>query len=180
MMKRTVYALILAMLAGMLTFGGVSAQGVFEVGDEVIVQGGPLELYTQPNGGTRLTEMPNGTVTEIVAGPEMVDGVAWWYITNNYGWVTGERDGQAALVLFDPALLEQTIAETSAAIAANPNDADAYFRRGWAYFNQKAYDSAIGDLTQAITLEPDNSAFYHVSCARQGISGCKTVSGRAR
>lgn len=160
-MKRTTYALILALLAGMFTFGGVSAQVVLEVGDEVIVQGGPLELFIQPGGGTRLTEMPDGTVTKIVAGPEMVNGVAWWYISNNYGWVVGERDGQAALVPFDTSMLEQTIAEASAAIASDSDNADAYFRRGWAYFNQQNYDSAISDLTQAITLESDNPALYH-------------------
>lgn len=135
----------------------------FGVGDEVIVQGGPMTLYTQPDGGTRLTEMPEGTVTKIMAEPEIVDGIHWWYITNNYGWVSEADALGGILTPFNPATLEQTVAEASQELATEPNNANAYFRRGWAYFNQQNYEQAINDLSTAISLDTENPTLYLAS-----------------
>jgi tetratricopeptide (TPR) repeat protein len=45
-------------------------------------------------------------------------------------------------------------------IDLNPNDADAYFRRGLAYSFKGQYDLAIGDFTKTIELEPRNPSAY--------------------
>lgn len=50
---------------------------------------------------------------------------------------------------------ELAIANYTQAIAFNPEDAHAYYNRGWAYANQGDYERAIIDYTQAIELEHD-------------------------
>ena len=59
-----------------------------------------------------------------------------------------------------PADWDAIIAESSAAIQRNPNDAKAYLTRGGAYLNKREYDRAIEDYTSVIRIAPDNSEAY--------------------
>ena len=59
-----------------------------------------------------------------------------------------------------PADWDAIIAESSAAIQRNSNDANAYLTRGGAYLNKREYDRAIEDYTSVIRIAPDNSEAY--------------------
>jgi tetratricopeptide (TPR) repeat protein len=52
------------------------------------------------------------------------------------------------------------IAESTQALSRNPNDAEAYFNRGYAYFKKKDYDRAIADYKKVSELDRNS---------RQGI-----------
>lgn len=59
-------------------------------------------------------------------------------------------------------------AERTEAIRRAPNDAEAYFKRGLMYRDQKLYNESIADLTTSIKITPWNEKYY---CAR----GCARV-----
>jgi tetratricopeptide (TPR) repeat protein len=52
---------------------------------------------------------------------------------------------------------DDAIAACSHAIERNPKNADAYNKRGYAYYLNQQYDRAIADFDQAITLDPKNA-----------------------
>ena len=56
--------------------------------------------------------------------------------------------------------LEQALADYSAAIDLNPDDASYLGDRGWAYLHWREYELAIADLTRAIELNPGEASFY--------------------
>ncbi|MDR2639610.1 MAG: tetratricopeptide repeat protein [Helicobacteraceae bacterium] len=43
----------------------------------------------------------------------------------------------------------------------DPNDANAYHNRGYAYDHLRDCDKAIADLTQALEIDPNRSRVYH-------------------
>ena len=53
------------------------------------------------------------------------------------------------------------IVDLTIAIKSNPNYADAYVARGYAYYDLGKYKSAIADYTTAIRLDPDAYAYYN-------------------
>lgn len=55
---------------------------------------------------------------------------------------------------------KEAIKKFTEAIKLNPNNADAYFQRGKAYYDLKNYKKAISDYTRAIELEPNKSILY--------------------
>ena len=59
-----------------------------------------------------------------------------------------------------PADWDAIIADCSAAIQRNPNDAKAYLTRGGTYLNKREYDRAIADYTTVISLTPDDAEAY--------------------
>jgi len=58
------------------------------------------------------------------------------------------------------------------AIRLDPNNADAYYRRGDAYFWKQDYDRAIVDFNQAIRLDPNNAD------AKSGLEAARRQRGR--
>ena len=82
-----------------------------------------------------------------------------------------EADGchtEIATVL--PADWDAIIADCSAAIQRNPNDANAYLTRGGTYLNKREYDRAIADYTTVISLIPDDAEAY----CRRGDAYCSS------
>lgn len=59
-----------------------------------------------------------------------------------------------------PADWDAIIADCSAAIQRNPNDAKAYLERGGVYLNKREYDRSIEDYTSVIRIAPENSEAY--------------------
>ena len=55
-----------------------------------------------------------------------------------------------------------SIKELDAAIAADPNDANAYMWRGSVYIASQDYNRAIADLSEAIRLAPDDGDGYRL------------------
>ena len=53
------------------------------------------------------------------------------------------------------------IIDFTIAIKSNPNYADAYNNRGWAYYDLGDYNAAISDYTTAIKLDPGNEYAYN-------------------
>ena len=49
------------------------------------------------------------------------------------------------------------VAEFTREIRANPDKADGYIERGWAFSDLAEYDEAIADLSKAVALEPENA-----------------------
>jgi Trypsin-like peptidase domain/TPR repeat/Tetratricopeptide repeat len=65
---------------------------------------------------------------------------------------------------------EGAIADYTEAIRLNPNNAEAFNARGYAYFKLQQYSKAISDNTEAIRLQPNNSMTYVVrSVAYRGL-----------
>jgi tetratricopeptide (TPR) repeat protein len=56
---------------------------------------------------------------------------------------------------------DSAIADFTTAIRLNPNDAEAYCKRGKAHFEKGDYDSAIADFSEAIRLNPDYAGAYY-------------------
>ena len=57
--------------------------------------------------------------------------------------------------------LHRSVSELTAAIEANPTDADAYYRRGVVYGQLVEPILAIRDFDQVVRLDPDNSEAYY-------------------
>ena len=57
---------------------------------------------------------------------------------------------------------EGAIADYAEAIRINPNDAEAFNSRAFAYFSLKQYSKAVSDNTEAIRIEPDNSMTFAI------------------
>ena len=55
---------------------------------------------------------------------------------------------------------EEAIAEYDEAIRLNPQNADAYSNRGFAYFKLDQFEQAIQDYGEAIRLDPRNPMLY--------------------
>ena len=55
---------------------------------------------------------------------------------------------------------DKIIADCTKILETNPNDADAYFKRGKAYLYKKNYNKAIDDFTRAITINPNDADAY--------------------
>jgi tetratricopeptide (TPR) repeat protein len=59
--------------------------------------------------------------------------------------------------------------ELDATIASNPNNAEAYFRRGLAYENLGKYHSALQDFNKAVELNPKDAAAYFMRGLTYGM-----------
>lgn len=70
----------------------------------------------------------------------------------NSGALANPRDGQD----YDG----RSVEGYTTAIEQNPNDADAYFGRGFAYSLNKQYGLAVKDYSKAIELNPDYANAY--------------------
>jgi tetratricopeptide (TPR) repeat protein len=55
---------------------------------------------------------------------------------------------------------DRAIADYNQAIQSNPNFANAYDSRGYAYAGRGDYDQAIADCNEAIRLDPNYAAPY--------------------
>lgn len=55
---------------------------------------------------------------------------------------------------------DRTIADSTQAIQQNPNDVDAYMKRGAAYGVKGNYDAAFVDLNKAVELNPNDTDVY--------------------
>ena len=68
---------------------------------------------------------------------------------------------------------EQEIADATAAIARDPNDADAYFVRAVANYRQSNYQKALDDINKVIALAPDEAVAYYLrGLIYQGWGNC--------
>jgi tetratricopeptide (TPR) repeat protein len=54
---------------------------------------------------------------------------------------------------------ERAIAEWSEALRLDPDNADTYVDRSWAYIQRGQHDKAIADCTSAIGLRPESEAY---------------------
>lgn len=84
-----------------------------------------------------------------------------------------EADGcHTEVACVRPADWDAIIADSSAAILRNPNDAKAYLERAGAYLNKREHDQVIADCNAAISLSPNDAEAYcrrgdaHFNCAR--------------
>ena len=59
------------------------------------------------------------------------------------------------------ALGSKEIEDYTEAIRLNPDDAEAYYNRGLAYYEQGNLDKAIADYDEAIRLNPDDAQAYY-------------------
>jgi tetratricopeptide (TPR) repeat protein len=134
----------------------------FAPGDRVLVVVDALPVHVQPDANSGVAEnLQTNMTSQIVTTQESGDGTVWYYLRDNaYGWVPSLVAGESPLMHYTDALLEQRIAEATAAIQANPADAAAYAARGMGYFSTGDHIAAIADYTQAITLDPTNGTLY--------------------
>ncbi len=55
----------------------------------------------------------------------------------------------------------KAVAKYTEAIETDPNNADAYYRRGMAWVRVNKKDKAIEDLKKAVSLSPDRTGYYY-------------------
>jgi tetratricopeptide (TPR) repeat protein len=130
-------------------------------GDGVIIIAPALDVRVQPDVDSGVAaEVLGGMVSRIVAVED--DGeIMWIYLADNaYGWVQAAVDGEPTLAAYSADLLEQMVAEATAAIEADPNNVEAYVARGSAYLGQRNYELAIADYSRAIELSPQDGRLY--------------------
>jgi len=56
---------------------------------------------------------------------------------------------------------DRVIDDYTRMIQVDPNSADIYHSRGFAYYNKREYDLAIADYTKAIQIDPKNAVTYN-------------------
>lgn len=77
-----------------------------------------------------------------------------------------------------PPCKAESIYELTKAIERNPNDADAYYRRGMAYYEADLKIRAITDFTKAIQLKPDFVNAYLGRARAYTYMGYSSEKGR--
>ncbi|MBZ0319041.1 MAG: tetratricopeptide repeat protein [Anaerolineae bacterium] len=158
--------ILISILTIIFTMGLVGGDTSAQVTDSVsagklyVLQPEWIDVHTAPSALAPVaTKVPQGFVVRVIASPEKVNGVNWWYITtSNYGWIPETIDGSPTLTLFSTELLEQTIAETTEILTDDPQNLAALFQRAMAYFGLKDFDASIADFDVAI--EVDSSLAY--------------------
>ncbi len=66
-------------------------------------------------------------------------------------------------------LLDSIISDLSMALKIDPDDAQAYYGRGWAYLRRGYYDSAIADFSRFIEFDP----LYAKAYSNRGVAFAK-------
>jgi tetratricopeptide (TPR) repeat protein len=94
------------------------------------------------------------------AGTYMLNGRLWKLVTpQELQRILAEEEvtrlKTRGKVYYDRGEYDLAIAEYTAALKINPNDADILNRRGAAYEDKDDYDPAIADYTQAIRIDPN-------------------------
>ena len=77
---------------------------------------------------------------------------------------------------YNDELTENGVKQFTEEIAANPNDADAYMERGWAYSQLERNVEAVQDLSKAIAINPKSSDAY---CKRAWIYNTMGLNQKA-
>ena len=159
--------LVLAFLSSFQVDNGhvpVYAQdgGPYAVGDAVLVVAAQLPVYVQPDSSSGVAaELLYGMKSRVIGIGVDADGMPWYYLTEYaYGWVPGMVDNLPSLMPFSEEALDKMLAETTAAIEANPEDAEAYVKRGTVYLVRREFDLSISDYNQAVLLHPDDAALH--------------------
>jgi tetratricopeptide (TPR) repeat protein len=158
----TALALIVALPGMALPVNAQDSGGEFVLGARLLVVTGPVPVYVKPDlDSTVVEELQINMLSQITAMQEDDDGTVWYYLRDNaYGWVPSLLAGASPLVVYTDELLDQRIAEATAAIEANPEDIAAYAARGMAYFSAGDHYAAEADYTRAIELDPENGVLY--------------------
>ena len=78
-------------------------------------------------------------------------------------WAGAFDDGKNAL---NRGNYKEAVAQFTQAIADNPNDAVAYYQRGYSYVKLRDHESALPDFSAAIKLDP----FYTSAYMYRGVS----------
>ena len=83
-----------------------------------------------------------------------------------------ERIYSMARIAFDMGRYDDTIMTLSSCIDADPSNDLAYYMRGAAYWKKKQYNLAIGDYTQAISINPTGK-YVQYYYSNRGIAYCE-------
>jgi tetratricopeptide (TPR) repeat protein len=166
--------LLLAVLGGfafkVLQIGNKSATPFFPVGlvynsinpDPFIVVSDRVPVYVKPEVTSQIIDyLPIGSVHKgLVYFIEHKNNNAarWFYVEPGYGWVI--EWPTAVHNRYSDQWFVERIGTLDAAIASDGNNYQNYFYRGWAFYGKKDYQSAIRDLSKAITLAPDKAELY--------------------
>jgi tetratricopeptide (TPR) repeat protein len=134
----------------------------FAVGDSVVVVAAQLPVHVQPDSSSGVAaELLYGMKSRVIGIEVDADGMPWYYLAEYaYGWVPELVEDQRSLMPFSEEALDKMLAETTAAIEANPEDVEAYVKRGTVYLVRREYLHAIGDYELAVQLRPDDAALH--------------------
>lgn len=149
-----------------LTLGGQSTTAVPSVptvsevtGKKVIVDVDSLTIYTWSASDVPLIEnAPRGAVKTILVeahagSPDEV----WWYVADSYGWIPAQINGIPTVRDYTPNSLNQMIQETDGKMSGGVTDPMLHLQKGWMYYNQQNYGSAISEITIAINMMKENA-----------------------
>jgi tetratricopeptide (TPR) repeat protein len=153
------WAAIFPVVSGM---AGARAAESYAVGDVVLVVTSRLPVHVQPSLSSGVAaEMVVGMKSRIIAIETDADRLTWFYLSDRaLGWVPGRLNGMPSLALFSDAALDTMLDQTTTALKRNPNDVEAYVKRGTVYLTQRKYDLAIADYAQAVQFFPKNGALH--------------------
>jgi uncharacterized caspase-like protein len=82
-----------------------------------------------------------------------------------------ERRDQSAKPSTSLSADEQLIQDYDEAIARNPRDPDAYYRRGQIYARQHQFSRAIEDFSETIRLRPQDAQAFNNRCWTRAVAG---------
>ncbi len=148
-----------------LTLGGQSVSSVPSVptvsevtGKQIIVDVDFLNVYSWSADDEPVIEIaPRGSVKTILV--EVVgasSGDIWWYIADGYGWIPAQINGVPTVRDYTPNSLDQMIQETDSKMSSGVTDPMLHLQKGWMYYGQRNYGSAISEISIAMGMTKDN------------------------
>lgn len=149
--------LIMALVLPLLPAHSSVAQDAassFALGDWILTQS-QINVYVAPDSNsTVVARTPAGARTQLLDGPVEVNGIQWWYVSDNgAGWIMERIADIPLFIPYSPAKLDEIVEATSRQLETVPEDIDALTRRGMAYYNLHQYELAIADFDRAMSLQ---------------------------
>jgi tetratricopeptide (TPR) repeat protein len=134
--------------------------------------GNTLFITVNPSEKTKLTNIKKGQMVTIrglylpgLAGyvvNAVIESITESSSANNSGASTASNSANnSSTTNKDNDKYDKEIAEATKDILRNPNDTEAYYKRGEAYYGKDDYDKAIADYTEAIKLNPNDYNYWY-------------------
>jgi tetratricopeptide (TPR) repeat protein len=125
-------------------------------GDSVIITAESAPIFAYPDENSTIIAVHHQGYVDRM-GPSAANGNGWAYLSVQGGYVRLDESG---LMTRTDALQQELLEAVTTEIEQNPDDLDAFIRRGTIYTHMRDYEAAIEDYTHAIELDPNHGKTY--------------------